>query len=270
MSDTNQKPQQRGWLWPGVMLAAFLALVAGVVIVAVSIVHSCAETPRRTMEAVLEPASQALARIAGAFKPEVQFNTTITSAIGKLSDQGKLVVLTAEVNVEVKKKITTATLWGYVYLGTTSAELKAEGNQVQYYIPLDKLSLQHLSYDPHIQCLIVQLPAPKLDERMVSVQSDPSRVFYLESTGWSQIDRLRGSYLHDEAQRDLLPSVLKEGQHPLLLERAKRNAHDLVSARFQELLSAVLRPGVTVEVVFNEPAPGISPGNGRETGQPAK
>ncbi len=244
-------------LWPVSLAAIVLTLVVGGLIFWALTIRACQETPDHWGAGAMNTLAAPLQRIAAAFRPGVQVSSIAYSSIGQLNNQAKLVVLTADISVDLQKHIHTSILWGYVGLGTTTVELRALDNQVQYIIPLDSLRIQGFTFNPLARQLTLHVPPPVLDTDMVSVQSDPSKIFFQrEDTGWSQIDRLRGTFLREEAAKDLRPRVIEEAEHPLLLAQARANARKLLTGRLMELLGPALRPGVTLNVEFDDAAHG--------------
>ncbi|MEW6305578.1 MAG: DUF4230 domain-containing protein [Verrucomicrobiota bacterium] len=188
-------------------------------------------------------------QIKESFRPKVTINTVISSMIDRLRNEPKLVVLTAQINVEVTKESEKNVLWGYVDMGTSRVKLRALGNKVQYYVPLEGLGAENFEYDDARRRLIVTVPAPVFDEDVVDVQSDPSRIEVETQVGWGRLDKYSGEFLRDQARRDLRPAVVREGKNELLRDKARSNAKTSLEELLAPLTGA-MQENVEVEVRF--------------------
>jgi hypothetical protein len=232
----------RSWAWP---LATLLMVV---VVCAAALGGYALYRFSNAVASVTDLPTRMVSGLAAAFRPTVNVQTTIVTAIGALKSNPKLVVLTADVTAEVHKASSTS--WGLVYLGTTSVDIRTEGNQVQYYVPLDTLGSSDFEYDPEHKRLTVTVPAPLLDQDMVSVQSDPQRIDVQTSVGWAKLDRWSGAPLRDAAMKDLRRAVILAGNHPLLRTQARVNAQEQIKEKIAGPLTSALVPGVEIAVKF--------------------
>ena len=192
--------------------------------------------------------------MAAAFRPQYRStcNTTIFSVTKKLNAQAKMVVLQAEVQVEIVKRSEKIVKLGPipgVSLGTTTVRLRCGGNKVQYYIPLDRVTERNFSFDAATGQLVVSLPAPVLDESIVEVQSDPAKMEIQTEVGWGRLEAYSGKALRDLALQELRAAVLQEGASDLHRQVAKMEADKQVRA-FLAPLAGQLRADVKLTTEF--------------------
>lgn len=240
-SITARQPAASAWPWALAVILLILVSACG------GVGYFLFTRAAQTTETALRTPERLLSGLAAAFRPEVNSTTVIRTAIGKISHTPKLVVLTATIDAEVEKS--SATNWGYVYWGMTQVRLRAHGNRVQYYIPVEGIKETDFTYDASSRTLSLMLPPPRLDEEMVDVQSDPRQIEVETGNGWAKFDRWSGEPLRAEARQDLRKAVLSVGNHELLQAKAQANAQ----AEMRKLLSPLaeqLQKGVKVQMVF--------------------
>ena len=187
------------------------------------------------------------AGIAQAFQPKVNATTVINTTLTRMVDQSKLVVLRTSVNVEITKS-NEKEIWG-IPLGVTKVALRALDNRVQYYVPLTNLTKSDFRYDDVHKRLTVRVPAPLIDEDMVEVQSDPSKIEFRTEIGWARLNTRSGQFLRDQAQRELRPAIIREGNNSLYIDKAKMNARENLKKALEPLASQ-LKDDVELEVEF--------------------
>jgi len=193
----------------------------------------------------------------GAFKTQVNYRTAFLGSIESARESGKLVVYTQTVTAVVEKtseKKYAIKFIGDIKLGDTVTSLRAQGNKVQYYIPLDGLDESDFAYDPGQKCLTVTLPRPVLDSEMVEVQSNPDLIEIQTNVGWGRLGGYSGAYLEDQAKKELRDAVLQEGSKPTLQEKADAEGESLVRSKLLAPLVNSLADGVTMKVVYKEGA----------------
>ena len=232
--------------WPWAMALVF---IVAMVIPAVLIYHVLTRAAD-SVQSLADLPAQLTSGLAAAFRPSTSVTTLFSTTIGELHHNSKLVVLSANVDAEVEKA--SATHWGYLYWGTTRVTLRAHDNVIQYVLPLDGLSTGDFRFDAVTKKLILTVPAPQLDESMISVQSDPHKLEIKTELGWAKFDSWSGAPLRQEAQADLRPAVLRVGQHELLRDRAEKNARTHLAAILAPLTDA-LQPGTTLDIQFALP-----------------
>ena len=185
--------------------------------------------------------------LAQAFQPKVNVNTVIYTTLSNMVNQSKLVVLSTQINVDLTKS-NEKVIWG-VPLGTTTVTVRALDNRVQYCVPLTNISKGDFRYDGVHKRLTLRVPAPRIDEDLVEVQSDPSKIEFRTDVGWARLNSRSGQFLRDQAQRELRPAIVREGNNSLYLDRAKSNAREDLK-KLLEPLGTKLKEDVEVEVEF--------------------
>ncbi|MFZ9881486.1 MAG: hypothetical protein ACO3QC_08810 [Phycisphaerales bacterium] len=130
------------------------------------------------------------------------------SALGELERAPALRVATREVNVRVDAMVPTeATLRPWlvpvgpglrVEVGRTQVEIVAEGNRVQYVIPLggvegagSRIEKSFVGAGDDLT-LVLTMPPPQVDETIVDIQSDPRRLKLQIDRDW--VDHVVGDH----------------------------------------------------------------------------
>lgn len=236
------------WNW-----AKTFALVAVTGILASAfLLRECGKHTERLAQIAKETTTDGIAAIAGAFKPTISVNSTISTTVSRMRDAAKLVVLVEEVDVTVQKASDKSVLYGKVNLGTTTVTVRASGNRIQYYVPLDKITADDFTFDPLSKRLTLRLAVPAVDEELVEVQSDPAKIEVQTGIGWARLDKYSGQALRDEAKRDLRPAVIEQGRASEHIERAKANTKAAVEKLLTPLLTG-LKSDVAFEIAFSTP-----------------
>jgi len=182
--------------------------------------------------------------------------TVIRTAVSELHGVKHLVVLTAKVDAVITKNKETRRLWGKLYLGTTTVEVRATGNQVQFYVPLEDLRSDDFRYDEKRHVLQVTIPRPVLDEQFVDVQTDPSNIQIRTDVGWASLERYEGAFLRDDAIRDLRPQVIKTAkEYPLLLDHASDRGLLVFQEDIVDRLKEALGNDLIAVVNYRQEAP---------------
>jgi hypothetical protein len=243
---------------PWAVAAVFFAFIVCATIVVYSVLYrlprAVVEEGAGTVNTTVEQIGALPERLAGALRPQVNIETIVSTAIGPLREEGKLVVMTTEVNVEVAKTSEKRILWDYLDLGDTTTRLRVRENRVQYYIPIDRLTIDNMEFDPVENCLVLRVPEPILDTELVDVQSDPGKMDVETDVGWARLQSFSGEYVENEARRELRGAVINEGRNPLLIDRARKEAEAAVLELF-EVVKPALKDGVLFRVALDAPAP---------------
>lgn len=205
------------------------------------------DTPRAMVRAASDVFGRGVDTVNAAVTPTVTVRQAIRSAIGDVQGQARLVVMTADVHVDIERSSEKRVLWDYLQLGTTSVRVRVPDNRVQYVIPLEHFGEDDVLYDAAAGTLTVRVPSPVIDEQVVDVQSD--RTLWLEETavGWGRFESYSGEHLRDQVYQSLRDEVIEEGRHPLLLEKAKAHAEQAVRSLFQPHLKAATDVPIAVE-----------------------
>ncbi len=227
--------------WPLalIIIVLILAIVLAGTLLALKVLSGAAR--------VADVPTQIANSLASAFRPTVTVNTLFTSTIGEMHSHPKLVVLTTLITAEVEKSSNTT--WAGINFGTTSVRIRARENKVQYYIPLDGLQTSNFVYDDQHKKLIVRVPAPRLDDELVDVQSNPNKIDVETSNGWAKLDSFSGAPLRDEARQELRSAVLSAGRHIIMQHEAERRGQEVLKNALRPITDA-LKPDVDLDIQF--------------------
>jgi len=230
----DETAQRGGSAWPIAIAVIAIALIA----LAGFIFKSCVDQPVRMAET-----------IARATQPQVTVSTIIQTSLERLRKESKLVVYTADVAVMVTKVSDKKILSGKLDLGTTTVRLRAAGNKAQIVVPLSDLTENDIKFEEKNNRFVVTLPAPRVDETVVEVQTNPTYYEVETDLGWARLDRYSGEALREEAQRELRNAVIAEASHPRIIEAAKDSGREQISALLEAVVKP-LNPQATVEIEF--------------------
>lgn len=187
--------------------------------------------------------------------PSHQQKATFISALGKLTEAPALKVATREIAVRVDASTPTeATLRAWlvpigpgwkIEVGRTKVEIIAEGNRVQYIVPLDggdpssKPTLEGELDDRDAE-VVLTLPPPRVDESLVEVQSDPKRLRIEIDRDWA--DHVVGdNRAREEALAAIRSAVVREASSEIAMFEVREKARATVVEMFRALLPQELR-----------------------------
>lgn len=213
-----------------------------------------AEMVKQAGHVVTQAATTVAESVSSAFKVTVNANTIIGSTIQKVQSQAKLVVLTANVEVDLEKSSEKKVLWDYLDLGTTTTRVRATDNQVQYYIDLAKFGRNDIVFDSQSRSIIVTIPEPQLDETFVDVQTDPTKIQVETSAGWARLTNYSGEHLEKQALQELRTEVVRAGNHALLREKARDAAVEQMRGLLEDIRQS-LSSDVVLEIRFKDELP---------------
>ncbi|MFM7051049.1 MAG: hypothetical protein ACKOYN_02805 [Planctomycetota bacterium] len=179
------------------------------------------------------------------------------AALGQLEQAPALRVATRVVNVRVDASVPTeATLRPWLIpvgpgfrgeVGRTRVELVAEGNRVQYVIPLGEPSRpgeppieRRFEGEGDALTLVLTLPPPRVDETVVDIQSDPAKLKLQVDRDW--VDHVVG----DDRARDLALSRIREAvvrmaSSETAMFEVREKSREVVATMLRELLPEELR-----------------------------
>ena len=187
--------------------------------------------------------------IAQAFKPQQDFNTVIASTLADVKKQGKLVVFQGEVDAFLSKE--DAIEWLGLPLGTSAATVRAPGNKVQYFLPLDEVENIECRYDAARRELVVTFPPPRLDEQFVDLQEN---LEIQSERGWARLPSSTEP-LKEEAIRELRSQVLLEaGANAAFNDMSRLYGREAIAGLLEKVVDS-LDPGVTLEIVYRDEDP---------------
>jgi hypothetical protein len=223
----DEKPRDSVWLmwrWPLVLLIVFAS--------------------------VLYTANRFITRATKSLQPSYTSTTVISTSVSKLRQEAKLVVLSADVTVEVTRT-SSKILFERLDFGDTVATVRTKGNRAQYYIDLNGIKESDFYIRGDGKSLIVTVPEPRVDETIVEVQSDPSKIEVQTSVGWLRSDKRSGELARAEAKKALRDAVISEAKSQIYVDLARKNAQEKVTAVLNPLVKQL---GVTnVAVQFRRP-----------------
>lgn len=160
--------------------------------------------------------------IAEAFRPRVDSKVVLSGSIERLQTEGKLVVLTADVQAEASSS-TRKFLFGWVDLGETTVRVRAPA-KVQYVVSLSGISREDFTFDPESRRLVIAVPLPHLDTTIVEVSTDPAEIEMDRSVGWLRLDSFSGKYDERRARRLLRDAAIHAGRSGSWLADAQESA----------------------------------------------
>lgn len=170
-------------------------------------------------------------------RPErkVTIDSIIYSTIGELKKESKIVVMTGEVNLSVKRSHTK--FFSRLNLGTTVVEVLVPKNKVQYVIPTNVISEESFHWNDETGEVSIEIPTPVIDEEIVEIQSDPSLIKVRKKIGWGRLESRSGEFLERQIRQDLRSLVIEEGKgNQLMLEQAKKNAQEVIRELFETFM----------------------------------
>ena len=226
----------------GCAWAAAAVFIVGILTVGFVLLRSC-EAPTRLVDRIG-------AGLRGTFTTHTRLVTIVSSAMGELRHESKIVVCTNQFPVTVTKS--SAKSWEIlgeaIDLGTTSVSLTAMDNKVQYIIK----NPGEITFDLRDQPreLVVTVPSPVLDETLVEVQSNPDQIGVVTETGWARSKFMSGKALEEQIKRELRPLVVQEGRHPARLEKATAHAVRTISDMVRQQLAKRRLDDLSVRVVI--------------------
>src|ERR1041385_6028503 len=163
-----QKPRDSVWVmwrWPLVLLIIFTATLI-------------------TVNRFVNRATRSL-------MPSYSTTTVIQTSMQKLRQEAKLVVLSADVTVEVTRT-SSKILFDRLDFGDTVTTVRTKGNRTQYSIDLNNIKESDFRLKNDGKTLIVTVPEPRVDESIVEVQSDPNQIEVQTKVGWLRTDKRSG------------------------------------------------------------------------------
>jgi len=189
-------------------------------------------------------------QIVGLGKGQTQI--AITNALGELRRAPALKVATREVAVIVDaSKPTELTVYPWIVpigeptkveLGRTTSQLVVPGNKVQYIVPLDAFKpgeepdVREVER-PDGRLFVVVLPPPRVDESLVEVQSDPTKLSEAVDRDW--IDHILRD---DEARNAALASIRAAVIDAARAETAMFEVREKARGTVAEMIRSLLPP----------------------------
>ncbi len=183
---------------------------------------------------------------------QTTITSTLTSALGDLQPQGGLLVGWREIDTRVKfDRETTVGAFGYkVPVGSVHVFLDVPGNRAQYIIPSNGPNDEHWDAQPISESVIMlTLPAPIVNDKVVEVQSDPGKIKVYIDNDWMEHLIPSGGDI-DQAKKLLRQAVIETAQSKPALAEVRIEARQVARKFFSELFTRSLGRPVTVIVQF--------------------
>jgi hypothetical protein len=241
-----------GIVW-AVACVLIVAIVAGVYIVdrIITTVETTGQGVSTRIDTALNIPQAIADKLAGAFQTKTTLTTLFIPVIQEIQEKPKLVVMTTTLNVTVKKDSAKTTAWGALDLGTTTVTLRANGNRVQYFVPLQGAGMNSFHFDPATKVFTATFPTVQVDKEVVDVQSNPAMIDIRTDVGWARLDRYSGEDLRGQAKKDLRIAVIEEAGTPLLMDKARESARKNLK-KMLEPLALALKEDVKLKVRFED------------------
>lgn len=172
---------------------------------------------------------------------------TLTNALGELQAQGGLLAGWREIDTHIEcDDPTIIGAFGYsIQVGTKHIWLAVSGNRVQYIIPADgRWKASEVD-----GVIVITAPPPIVNEKIVEVQSDPSKIRAMIDNDWGghftgdakAVDKLKGT---------IRANVLAVASSEAALGGVRESARKTVAEFCRNVLSAASERPVNVRVVF--------------------
>jgi hypothetical protein len=178
--------------------------------------------------------------------PSYSTTTVIQTSMQKLRQEAKLVVLSADVTVEVTRT-SSKILFDRLDFGDTVATVRTKGNRAQYFVDLNGIKEKDFHLTNSGKNLVVTVPEPRVDESIVEVQSDPSQMEVQTKVGWLRSDKRSGELTRAEAKKALRDAVVAEAKSQIYVDLARKNAQDKVTALLNPLVNQMGVTNITVQ-----------------------
>jgi hypothetical protein len=219
----EEKPRDSVWIlwrWPLVILVIFTA--------------------------TLYTANHFLNRATKSLMPSYSSTTIVQTSVQKLRQEAKLVVLSADVTVEVTRS-SSKILFDRLDFGDTVTTVRTKGNRAQYFVDLNGIKESDFRLSGGGRNLIVTVPDPRVDESIVEVQSDPNQIEVQTKVGWLRTDKRSGEITRAEAKKALRDAVVSEAKSQIYVDLARKNAQEKVAALLNPLVKQMGVTNLTVE-----------------------
>jgi hypothetical protein len=206
------------WRWPMVVVFIFLILMIGA-------------------NRIVDKTTKSLA-------PSYSNSTIIQTSATRLRQEAKLVVLSADITVEVTRT-SSKIVWDLLDFGDTVATVRTRGNRAQYFVALDKITEK--DFNVRGSSLHVTVPEPRVDESIVEVQTDPNQIEVRTQVGWARLDKRSGELARAEARKSLRQAIISEAKAPRYAEEARDSARKKIAGLLNPLVTQMGVTNLTVE-----------------------
>jgi hypothetical protein len=195
---------------------------------------------------VLYTVNRSVNRVTKSLMPTYTTTTVIQTSVQKLRQEAKLVVLSADVTVEVTRT-SSKILFDRLDFGDTVTTVRTKGNRAQYFVDLHGIKESDFRLSNGDKNLVVTVPEPRVDESIVEVQSDPNQIEVQTKVGWLRTDKKSGELTRAEARKALRDAVVSEAKSQIFVDLARKNAQDKVADLINPLVKQMGVTNLTVQ-----------------------
>jgi hypothetical protein len=195
---------------------------------------------------VLYTVNRSVNRVTKSLMPTYTTTTVIQTSMEKLRQEAKLVVLSADVTVEVTRT-SSKILFERLDFGDTITTVRTKGNRAQYFVDLHGIKERDFKLSNGDKNLVVTVPEPRVDESIVEVQSDPNQMEVQTKVGWLRTDKKSGELTRAEARKALRDAVISEAKSQIFVDLARKNAQDKVADLLNPLVKQMGVTNLTVQ-----------------------
>lgn len=167
-------------------------------------------------------------------------NEKIVLGLGEVNTDKKLVVYTQSLSVEINKEKEKRIINDVLFWGTASVKVRFLDNKVQYYVPLDKITNDSINFDGLTRTIKITCPNVEIDENMVYVQTDPTKIEKEENGSWYPFGPSLKD-INDEIMTEIKNKVILDASHILYMEKAEREAKKALEKLFYPVFDEFLR-----------------------------
>ncbi len=249
---------QQGQSTLSLLVIAALIVLSAAVLGLAHIVRQVFRLPATLLQAGSDAVRGVFDWLGGILKPKVEIRTAILAGIRRFDDHGKLVVGSLRVDVLAQIVETSA-------VGTVLGQASAREVGVQYFIPLEKLTIENFRWSFTVDqgtgergiAVYCQMPSPQVDEEFIAIDETGIETLSLGS-GIQTINPWSGkNALTSKAKSQLKPRALEIAKRPECMFAAERMArghienlvHSVAVSLLQ--LSAGKVPPIAVLVQFS-------------------
>ena len=219
----DEKPRESVWIlwrWPIVLLVIFTA--------------------------ALYTANRFINRATKSLAPSYTTTTVVQTSVSRLRQEAKLVVLSADVTVEVTRT-SSKILFDRLDFGDTVTTVRTKGNRAQYFVDLNNIKDTDFHVRGDGKSIIVSLPEPRVDEDIVEVQSDPTQIEVQTKVGWLRSDKRSGELTRTEARQALRDAVVSEAKSRVWVDLARKNAEEKIVNFLHPMVKPMGVTNITVQ-----------------------
>lgn len=123
-------------------------------------------------------------------------------------------------------------------------------------MPLGQLTENNFQYDTQRKILTIVVPDPRLDEEVVEVQTQPSKIDEKIDAGWASTRAGEGAFVRKQIMERMRSTVIETGKSPASIALAEKQGRKVLTDLFDLALGWALESGVKVDVKYaSEAAP---------------